>query len=61
MTEMTEAGKVPVELPGGETRRWLQDGDEIVLRARAERSGFAGIGFGECRGRIAPARAWPRG
>lgn len=59
MTEMTEAGKVPITLPGGETRRWLEDGDEVVLRARAEREGFVGIGFGECRGRLLPAPAWP--
>jgi fumarylacetoacetase len=59
MTEMTEAGRQPIALPGGEVRRWLQDGDEIVLRARAEREGFVPIGFGECRGRLLPARAWP--
>lgn len=59
MTEMTEAGKQPIALPGGETRRWLQDGDEVVLRARAERAGFVPIGFGECRGRLLPARDWP--
>jgi fumarylacetoacetase len=59
MTEMTQAGREPIVLPGGETRRWLLDGDEIVLRARAQRPGFAAIGFGECRGRIVPARPWP--
>lgn len=59
MTEMTEAGKRPVRLPHGETRLWLHDGDEIVLKARASREGCAAIGFGECRGRIAPARQWP--
>jgi fumarylacetoacetase len=61
MTEITEAGTVLLELPGGERRSWLHDGDEVVLRARAQRDGFVGVGFGECRGRIAPARPWPTG
>jgi fumarylacetoacetase len=49
----------PITLPNGETRRWLQDGDEVIFRARAEAPGAVGIGFGECRGAIAPAIAWP--
>ncbi|MBR0671892.1 fumarylacetoacetase [Neoroseomonas soli] len=50
----------PVTLPTGETRRWLQDGDEIVFRARAEAPGAVPIGFGECRAVIAPAPGWPQ-
>lgn len=49
----------PVVLPNGEMRRWLQDGDEIILRARAEAPGAVAIGFGECRAIITPAPAWP--
>lgn len=49
----------PVTLPNGETRRWIQDGDEIVFRARAEAQGAVPIGFGECRGVLNPAIAWP--
>jgi fumarylacetoacetase len=52
LLEMTLAGREPITVPSGETRTFLQDGDEVVLRARAERPGFAGIGFGECRGLI---------
>lgn len=44
--------RVPVQLPNGETRSFLQDGDEVVMKAYAERAGFRRIGFGECRGRI---------
>ena len=44
-----------VVLPEGETRRFLENGDEVILRGRAERSGFASIGFGECRGVILAA------
>ena len=49
----------PFPLGNGEARLWLEDGDEITFRARAERAGFVAIGFGECRGRVAPAPAWP--
>jgi len=46
---------VPVRLETGEERRFLEDGDEITLKARCRRDGFAPIGFGECRARILPA------
>ncbi|HEX4260392.1 MAG TPA: fumarylacetoacetase [Acetobacteraceae bacterium] len=55
LLEITNGGRAPVTLPSGETRRFLEDGDEIVLRARAERDGFVPIGFGECRGRVEAA------
>ncbi len=46
----------PVSLPTGETRTFLQDGDEVIMRAYCERDGFRRIGFGECRGIIDPAQ-----
>ncbi|MXO58274.1 fumarylacetoacetase [Altererythrobacter salegens] len=52
LLELSEGGKKAIELPGGETRTFLQDGDEIVMRAHAVREGRRTIGFGECRGRI---------
>ena len=55
LLEITEGGKVPIELASGEVRRFLEDGDEIILRARCKRNGVASIGFGECRGKILPA------
>jgi len=55
MLELSWRGTKPIALPGGETRRFLEDGDEVVFRAHARREGFVPIGFGECRGRIAPA------
>jgi len=58
ITELTNAGKDPLRLPNGETRTALEDGDEIVLAARATKPGAVSIGFGECRGRIAPAFAF---
>lgn len=59
LTEITEAGREALSLPGGEQRLWLQDGDEVTLQARASRPGFVPIGFGPCSGRIAPAIEWP--
>ena len=55
LLEITEGGKHPIELPGGETRRFLEDGDEIILRARCAREGSVSIGFGECRGKVVAA------
>ncbi|MBI3069597.1 MAG: fumarylacetoacetase [Betaproteobacteria bacterium] len=59
MSELTARGSQPLRLPNGETRKWLEDGDEIILRARAVRNGHVSVGFGECRGRVVPALAWP--
>jgi fumarylacetoacetase len=50
LIERTWRGKEPLALPGGEERRFLEDGDEVILRGRCECSGFVPIGFGECRG-----------
>ncbi|MDF2397699.1 fumarylacetoacetase [Pseudomonas sp. 3MA1] len=56
LLEITEGGKKPIELASGEVRKFLEDGDEIILRGRCRREGFASIGFGECRGTVQPAR-----
>ena len=45
-----------MELPTGESRVFLEDGDEVILRGFAERPGFARIGLGECRGVIEAAK-----
>jgi len=42
----------PVDLPTGETRRFLEDGDEVTLRGYCERTGLPPIGLGECTGRV---------
>ncbi len=55
LAEMTERGTQPVQLPNGEERAWLDDGDEVILRGHTTRAGFPRIGFGECRGRIVAA------
>jgi len=57
MAELVLRG--PIDLPNGETRRFLEDGDEVIFRARAHAPGATSIGFGECRGTVLPAPAWP--
>jgi fumarylacetoacetase len=54
LAEIVASGDT-ISLPNGERRTWLEDGDAVVLRAKAERKGFVSIGFGECIGRISPA------
>jgi fumarylacetoacetase len=55
LLEMTWRGKEPIKLPNGEQRRFLEDGDEIIMKGYCEREGFRRIGFGECRGKILPS------
>src|SRR5216684_6542437 len=55
LLELTSRGKDPVSLPTGEQRKFLEDGDEIILRGFCERDGFRRIGLGSCRGTIVPA------
>jgi fumarylacetoacetase len=57
LLELTQGGKQPVQLPNGETRLFLEDGDAIVLRGHCVREGFRRIGFGECRATALPAVA----
>ncbi len=55
LLELTSRGKDLVTLPTGEQRKFLEDGDEIILRGFSERDGFRRIGLGSCRGTILPA------
>ncbi len=55
LLELTWRGSEPLELPSGEQRRFLEDGDEVIMKGYCEREGFRRIGLGECRGLILPA------
>jgi fumarylacetoacetase len=57
LLELTTRWKDPVTLPTGEQRKFLEDGDEVILRGFCEREGFRRIGLGTCRGIILPATA----
>ncbi|HET9397459.1 MAG TPA: fumarylacetoacetase [Sphingomicrobium sp.] len=56
LLEISKGGKEPISLPGGETRSFLEDGDELTLGARCMAEGAVSIGFGTCTGRVLPAR-----
>jgi fumarylacetoacetase len=55
LLELTHGGGKLLHLPNGESRRFLEDGDEIILRGFCTRKGAARIGFGECRGTVLAA------
>jgi fumarylacetoacetase len=52
LLERTRRGSEPLSLPTGEIRRFLEDGDEVIIRGSCQREGFARIGFGDCCGTI---------
>jgi fumarylacetoacetase len=55
LLELTQGGKAPLTLPGGETRGFIADGDEVIQRGRCEAEGAVAIGFGEAAGVVKPA------
>lgn len=55
LLEITQRGNVPLELPTGELRQFLADGDEIILSGHCTREGLPLLSLGECRGTIQPA------
>ena len=55
LLELTWRGTKPLTLTGGSERKFLEDGDTVVLRGHCERNGLR-IGFGEVRGEVLPAR-----
>lgn len=59
LLELTSRGAEPVQLPDGETRKFLQDGDEVILRGWCEHPSVRRIGLGECRGIITSANSFP--
>jgi len=55
LLELTRRGAEPIQLTDGTFRKFLEDGDEVIIRGYCERPGFARIGFGECRGVVKAA------
>ena len=55
LLELAWGGSDPVKLPSGELRKFLEDGDEVILRGWCEAPGYRRIGLGECRGKVLPA------
>ncbi len=57
LLEITRGGAEPIELPTGETRAFLEDGDTVTLSAVAHAEGYVSIGFGPCTATVLPSRA----
>jgi fumarylacetoacetase len=55
LLELTWRGMEPLLLPNGQSRSFLEDGDEVILRGWCEAPGFRRIGLGDCRGVVLPA------
>ena len=55
LLELTAGGRQPLTLAGGETRTFLEDGDQVMLRGWCEREGYVRIGFGEAAATVLPA------
>jgi fumarylacetoacetase len=54
MLELTWRGANPLKLPNGETRKWLEDGDTLIITGWGEGDGYR-VGFGEVSGKILSA------
>ncbi len=57
LIELSRGGSAAIDLPGGEQRGFIEDGDEILLTASARAEGYVPIGFGPCTGIVLPASA----
>ena len=56
MLELSWQGKETIELPNGATRKFLQDGDNVVMHGYCQGDGYR-VGFGTCEGRVMPAHS----
>ncbi|MGB3290076.1 MAG: fumarylacetoacetase [Burkholderiaceae bacterium] len=57
LLEQNQGGKQAIMLPWGEERVFLQDHDQVILRARCAKPGYPTISLGECEGTVLPAKA----
>jgi fumarylacetoacetase len=55
LLELTRGGAEPIHLPNGESRAYLEDGDEVIFRGICRRDGYPLVSFGECRGLVLSA------
>lgn len=56
LLERTWRGQHPITLGDGTERKFLADGDEVIIRGWCENEQARRIGFGECRGVVSPVR-----
>ena len=58
LLELSWGGKEPVDIGGGQTRSFVEDGDTLTLHGAAKGDGYL-IGFGTCTGTVKPAIKFP--
>ena len=51
MLELTWGGKNPIQMPDGTERKFINDGDTVVIKGYSQKDGVR-VGFGECSGQI---------
>lgn len=56
LLELNGGGKTPIDLPWGEQRVFLQDHDEVIMRAQCQKPGYPTISLGQCAGTVLPAK-----
>src|SRR5690606_31884754 len=56
LLELNQGGKKPIDLPWGEQRIFLQDHDEVIIRAQCQKSGYPTISLGQCAGTVLPSK-----
>lgn len=54
MLEITWRGSKPITMPDGTERKFIQDGDSVIMRAHCEKDGKR-VGFGEVKTKVLPA------
>ena len=55
MLELTWRGSKPIQLINGSERKFINDGDTVILRGHSKNADIR-IGFGECVGKVLPAK-----
>ncbi len=55
MLELTWRGSEPIKLSNGEERKFIKDGDEVIMRGWCQGKGYR-VGFGACSGKVLPAK-----
>jgi fumarylacetoacetase len=55
LLEISCGSAEPITMPAGETRSFLEDGDEVIFSATATAPGFVPIGFGPCHAILVPS------
>ncbi|NNC84282.1 MAG: fumarylacetoacetase [Flavobacteriales bacterium] len=55
MLELSWRGTKPIDMPDGSQRKFIQDGDTVVMRAHGQRDGYR-IGFGSVETEVLPAK-----